>query len=267
MTKKYNKTIIILALCSVFTDFLINTPANIFYPRDRIIHIIISAVIFTVTAHMVNAVNFKIDILKFIAIVALTIRLICFVYKFSEYFRKFYGNNTANIIVFTIIVFVMVFKINKKNISQLGAFYIIANFMVLILFAADLKKVGIVNLYSVNADFNFNFSKLTIFFDIFTISIVSEDKISKWKNQKSFIFISTAVFAAITLFQGFCIKGDLLYSLSPLQSVLQILSGNTIKRYDYVFNLFFTFNYFGAIILYSIAVKKLVNTEKCIEKD
>ena len=267
MTEKYNQTIIILAFCSAFTDFLTNTPADAFYPRDRIIHTIISALIFMFVAYIINSINFERAVLQHISIIIFIIRLVFISYKFSSYFRMFYGNSTVGIVLFTIIVFIMVIGMNDNNISQIGGFYIIVNIIMLVLFIIFIDKADAVNIYTIDNEFNLSFEKIFVLFDVFTISVISENKMSKWKNQKKYIVLCVLAFAGIILVQGLCIKGELLYSLSPLQAVLQILSGKTVKRYDYLMNLFFIFNYFGAIVLYSTAVRKLLNAERYFEKN
>ncbi|MBQ6928802.1 MAG: hypothetical protein IJN27_00645 [Oscillospiraceae bacterium] len=85
--------------------------------------------------------------------------------------------------------------------------------------------------------------------------------------QKNFLLAVLFAFTGITLLQGLCIKGNLLYSLSPLQALVQIFSGEVVKRYDYFFAVMFTVNYFGAIMLYVLAVIKLIDKEKAVEKN
>lgn len=261
MTEKYTNTITILTFCSAFTDFLIITPADYLYPRDRIVHIMISSAIFLIVAQMINKIDFNKLFFKFTAVILLSARLVLLVVGYSGYFRIFYGNSTVGIAIFTALILFMAIRLRSENISLMGDFYISVNILMFVLLMFSLKNISASNICSVNSDFIFSLQKLFVFFDVFTISVALYDKNRKWQIQKRFVAVSTAVFILISFFQGFCIKGDMLYSISPLQSLLQIFSGNTVKRYDYIFNLFFAFNYFGAVILYSVTLKKLFKSE------
>ena len=105
MINKYNKTIVVLAFCSAFTDFLIAVPVNELYPRDRIVHIIISSAIFVMIGHILNKIDFSENFLKNTAVLVLAARLVWLIYGFCEYFRIFYGNNTGGILFFTAVTF------------------------------------------------------------------------------------------------------------------------------------------------------------------
>ena len=251
----------------VFTDFLIAVPLEIFYPRDRIIHIIISALVFLLIACVINIINSDSLFFRITVFVLLSAKMIFLIYGFSEYFRMFYGNGNFGIVTLTIVIFVMIFKMNDKSLGQTGGFYIVSNFILITMLIMCAKRIDVINIHSTGKTFEFSADKLFLFFDVFTISAISSDKKTKFRIQKRYIVISSVVFIFISILQGLSIKGELLYSLSPLQSLIQIFSGNTVRRYDYIFNLFFTFNYFGAVIMYSAVLKKILNTEKYFENN
>lgn len=266
MTKKYNQSITILAFCSALIDFLVTVPPEMIYPRDRIIHILISAVGFMFIAYLTDKINFYNKFFRITAFLLISVKIIFMVYRYSEYTRMLYGNSTWEIIFFTAAVFVMVQRINDNSIGQVGSFYIFANVLLFILLIVSAHRMKAINIYSLNNTFEFSAGKLFWFFDVFTISVMTENTKAKKSSQKQYIALSTAVFMIITVIQGLNIKGNLLYSLSPLQSLMQIFSGTTVKRYDYIFNLFFTFDYLGAIIMYSAALKKIYGLEGNVEK-
>ncbi|MBQ5312511.1 MAG: hypothetical protein J6J58_04735 [Oscillospiraceae bacterium] len=66
----------------------------------------------------------------------------------------------------------------------------------------------------------------------------------------------------ITILQGLCVSGNMLYSISPLQALPQIFFTETIKRYDYIFTIYYTFDYFAAVMLYTWSIKTLMPKTK-----
>ena len=73
----------------------------------------------------------------------------------------------------------------------------------------------------------------------------------------------SAVFiVSIKLLQGLCIKGNMMYSITPLQSLFQIYSGNTIKRIDYYLAVVQSVNYFTTVSMYIAVIKKALIQRK-----
>lgn len=73
---------------------------------------------------------------------------------------------------------------------------------------------------------------------------------------------SLCFIVSVTLLQGLCIKGNMMYSITPLQSLFQIYSGNTIKRIDYYLAIVQSVNYFVTVILYIATIKTALNLKK-----
>ncbi|MBQ6896032.1 MAG: hypothetical protein IJN69_02350 [Oscillospiraceae bacterium] len=70
---------------------------------------------------------------------------------------------------------------------------------------------------------------------------------------------------AVTLLQGFAVKGNMMYSITPLQAISQIISGTTVRRFDYIITIFQSVNYFAAIIFYVWAIKNIFNRGEKVE--
>ena len=58
----------------------------------------------------------------------------------------------------------------------------------------------------------------------------------------------------------------MLYSIAPMQSLFQIYSGVTVRRFDYVFTVLQSINYFAMIMLYVWTIKCVCKKETIVEK-
>lgn len=268
MSKTYNYSIIALSVCSALVDLWVISPDELFYTRDRILHLIISFVIALCVCFVLKNARFDTGVLKYTALVMIAFRIGWIVYNFIQYFHIFHGSNTIGIIIFTVIVFFTVWNFEKDKLQQMYVFFTVFNAAMLFLFLAlSFKHLNVINLYSNELTFNFEPQKLFVFFDVVTISVLTEKGKNRINCHKKYLFISVMLMLLFTVVQGMCVKGNMLYSLSPLQALTQIFSTQTVKRFDYVFTVFNTLNYFGAVILYTSAVKYGFKREKNFEKN
>lgn len=265
---KYNSGITMLAFCSAFTQFMMSEPDTAMFPKERICGIVISCLISFLLALIINIINFKINIFRYIALSMIFFRLVYMVYRYVQYYQTFYGSGSAGIILLTITVAALLIVYKNTAAAPIYDFFLISNilmiFALIIMSAGRLNAANIYSLYSINNDC---LDTASVFFDVFTIAVFAADKKDRVYMQKNFLLAVLFAFTGITLLQGLCIKGNLLYSLSPLQALVQIFSGEVVKRYDYFFAVMFTVNYFGAIMLYVLAAIKLIDKEKAVEKN
>ncbi|MBQ7816772.1 MAG: hypothetical protein IJ339_05415 [Oscillospiraceae bacterium] len=268
MSKTYNYSIIALAVCSALVDFWVISPDELFYTRDRILHLIISFVIALCICFVFKNARFDIGVLKYTALVMIAFRTVWIIYNFIQYFHIFHGSNTVGIIIFTYIVFFTVWNFEKDKLQQIYIFFTAFNVVMVFLFLLlSFKYLNVINLYSNELKFNFEPQKLFAFFDVITLSMLTARGKKRINCHKKYLFISVTLMLLFTVVQGMCIKGNILYSLSPLQALTQIFSTQTVKRFDYVFTVFNTFNYFGAVILYASALKYGLKRENNFEKN
>lgn len=268
MTKRYNYSLVFLAFCGAFTDFLcLNNNLQI-YPRDRMIHLFLSYAISIIAAYIAADISLDKLYLRIVLIIAIVLRCVLLFFNMSKYFQIFYGNNTITILIFTFISSILIWNFEKEKFSQTYSFFIIINILMFLLFAVlSFTKVNVVNLYSTNLEFNFSFSKLFLFFDILSLTALTNNASDRLYTIKNYLLLSLVVFQLITLFQGLCVGGNMLYSTTPLQSLIQVFSGKTVKRYDFIFTIFFLINYFAAFMLNIFALNVLVKKERIIEKN
>ena len=86
----------------------------------------------------------------------------------------------------------------------------------------------------------------------------------KQRTKTTGVYIISGVLFAfgITVLQGLCIRGNVLYNISPLQALIQVFSTKTIMRFDYIFTIWGTLVYFGAVMLYMWVIKNILNNIK-----
>ena len=251
--------IVALAICSALTDFLILSNKQIIFPRDRICNLLISFIIALLGSFCCVKINFEKNIVKIISIALIVIRAMYLMVAFAAYICIFHGLNRLEIFVFTIIIFAVIFEMEDNNICRINIFFVLTNIVfasTIILLCAG--KINVANIYANELNVNFSIGKLFIYFDILTVLILLKDDKRKLQITNKFVVITTIVFIFLTVVQGMSVKGNLMYILSPLQTLSQIFSTSNIRRYDYIFTAFFLINYFGAVILYSRALKLLL---------
>ena len=123
------------------------------------------------------------------------------------------------------------------------------------------------NIYSNGTEVVFSLSKIYVFFDIFTLTVIVNSTKERVYVQKRYMLYSAVFIVAITLLQGLCIKGNMMYSITPLQSLFQIYSGNTIKRIDYYLAVVQSVNYFTTVSMYFAVIKKaLIQVKETINE-
>ncbi|MEG2192878.1 MAG: hypothetical protein RRX95_06350 [Oscillospiraceae bacterium] len=156
---------------------------------------------------------------------------------------------TNLIITVVVIIYLVNFYDSHSAQMALPLFFIISIMFVMILILNG-EKLNAVNIYSQNQEITIGYCDVTMFDYLIPLSIILKDKPKQAKSKTiKFIIFSTLFFIVVTIFNGMCLEGNILYSLTPLQSIFQFTDSSLIKRYDHIFTLFIYFGYFGALIV------------------
>ncbi len=251
--KKYSvNSITTLAFCCAMVDFLTFSNQGFLFPRDRIFHTVISSAISFFIVYIFQYVNIKNGYIKIIAVVFSVWRMCSLYLEFIDYFSKFHGSNKVSITILTIFLIVTICKFMDNKNYEIYVFFIIINVLLTVLMIIlSVPEINTMNLYCNKTDFNFEYNKLPIFWEIIAIPMFFNNKSERISSSKKYILVSTCIIIATTILQGLCVQGNMLYSVSPLQSLMQVFTTDTVRRFDYIITMFQTFNYFGAIILYT----------------
>ncbi|MBQ3008846.1 MAG: hypothetical protein IJD80_04570, partial [Oscillospiraceae bacterium] len=163
-------------------------------------------------------------------------------------------NFTATFILLFVLSSLPNIRINKLALPvSLLVFILVARAIVL-----NIKKVNPINLYSTRilgkaGDYN-----ITLFDYIIPLNIICRDNLScSRKNVISFIILQFFTEIMLSIYAFSCLKGNLLYSISPLQMLFRISNGVLIDNFDAIFNLLLYFAYFSAIIVLMYAYNRI----------
>lgn len=253
-----------LSFSATMLDFFLINGDMLYFPRDRIIHNAISVLAAGGTAVLLNFINKDNTVFKITAAVIIALKALITAKEFIGYYNSFHGADTFAIICFTAMIIIAFFKLLYKRTHCLYSLFVFINVSILILTVIlCIDKFNVANIYTETA-FDFKYNKLFVFFNILPIYIIAEDKKKEFSAQKSYLLLSFAVIAFITVLQGLCINGNMLYRLSPLQALVQIFYTDTVARFDYCFTILQSFNYFASVILYSWAIGALLNRRKYV---
>ena len=258
MSKSYNNSIVTLAFGATMVNFMIYSSGQPIYPRERIINIIFGAVIVSVLCLMFKNLDLNNIAVKYTLSAIISVKLMLTLFQIIKYYYVFYGSYTFSVIAFSVISIVMAVKMDQYNLSNTYIFYLFVNvvlWMSVFMFSAD--KLNVINIYNIDADFTLSCYGVYLFFDALPLSVLIP-KGGRTASQNKYIVLSATAMVLLTLLQGLCIRGQLLYTLTPIQALFQIFSGKTVKRIDYLFTILQTINYFGAVTLYAFSVKHLV---------
>ncbi|MBP1550963.1 MAG: hypothetical protein J6C04_01665, partial [Oscillospiraceae bacterium] len=104
MTKTNIYTITVLSFCSALLDFMMMTDIQAVFPRDRIIHIFISAMIAAAAILLFKNIKYENKTAKIIATSVIIFRMLILFKNFAVFFHTFHGSNTVGIVIFSLTV-------------------------------------------------------------------------------------------------------------------------------------------------------------------
>lgn len=266
MVKSNANCVVALAVCGAFTQFLISENNFEFFPRDRVINIFVSLAVFTVISYILSEIQFDNNAVKLLILGYFIWRIFITTVIFANFFTVFYGANALGIYILTATVFVLAYRPQQGKICGIYMFFVVINIiMVLMITLLSADKINTMNIYANDVGFKFSLKKMTIWPELLPVAFIIPKGKLRLKSQQKYLYITAAFFVFITLLQGLCVRGNMLYSLTPLQSLMQIFSSDTVKRFDYLLAVFYSINFMGGIMLYTIAIKCIFSKENVSE--
>ena len=169
--------------------------------------------------------------------------------KMWNYMKLYHGQTTANsTVLVTIFTVILLSYIKDSRLSQLYfPLSISVAVLLFIVFILNVDKISSYNLYN---QYQNNGLALNVTLFDYIVPYVIAVKTTGANAKKDAIytlFFTTMTFIAITLFAFMSVKGNILYSLSPLQMLFQVSSTKLIRNFDALFNYIVYFSYFGAL--------------------
>ena len=190
-TKLY--TIIIFSFASAMVDFLTLQQKEIIFPRDRIIHTILSALIACAVVFILKNVNITDKASKTIAVAIILCRVWYLWHSFTGFFHTFYGSDIVAVTATTILLTILYCRYGYSGTKQMYSFFAAFNItLVLLVILLSAGRMNPANVYSNSNDFVFSFQKLFVFFDVVTIVLLCDNKNERICAQKGYIVLTTA---------------------------------------------------------------------------
>ena len=266
--RKYSvNSITTLTFCCAMIDFLTFSYEGFLFPRDRIFHITISSFVAIFSIYVLQYIDYDKMYVRILLVGFAVYRMVSIYLKFIDYFSTFHGSNKVAITILTAFLILTICKFMGYKNYEIYIFFIMLNVVssaLIILLSLD--QINTMNLYSNDISFSFKYNKLPIFWELLAIPTFFEDKNDRINSSKKYVIITTSFMIIATLLQGLCVQGNILYSAPPLQSIMQIFTTETVRRFDYILTIFQTFNYFGAIMLYTWLLKGMYTKIKGVQK-
>ena len=173
-------------------------------------------------------------------------------YALGKYVEVFHSRNISiTLFITTGIILIYLVNFYDSHFAQ-GAVPLFCGIvlMILLVLLLNISKASAVNIYSHNPKYSINLYDITFFDWIIPVSIILKEKGEKAKpHVYKTIFLICGVFIVVAIMQGLCIRGNSLYSLSPLQALFQISTSKLIKRYTYIYTLLLYMGYFASLMI------------------
>lgn len=249
-----------MVLCYAFLSFAVLIPNE----KMNIINWITSLAFNTAIYTVYSLFLIKNSTLKPLASLIILIYLIYIlsarIRTIYQYLKLYHGNNSAAHILFITLLFILIIVADKNlQIYKMAPIFVCA----IILFAAILLIINFKNINAYNLYFHkkseiIEINNVTLFDYIIPMAVIA-NSIEGYKKYQAIYTVNLISYVLIILiFISFSVfKGDLLYSLSPLQCIIQVSQTNLINNYDAMFNFLICFIYFGSILLILWAYKVL----------
>ncbi len=184
-----------------------------------------------------------------------------YIYNYNNYIKTYHSGilQWGNIIltIGLIIIFCSMGRIKSEKFIY--PFAILVLLMIAATIILNIKNFSAANLYRRTPTLkNLDFFNITLFDYIIPLNVLVNEKDKNIKKSAiSSVFWSFILVLIIIVLNFGCLKGDLLYSISPLQSLFRISTGNIVRNFDALFNYCLYFAYATGILLICCAYMKI----------
>lgn len=253
-------SIYILALCYSVFSFAMAVPSEKMSVYDWIVSIVLNGILYVFLSLIIFTDRKPQPIADLILLIYILL-LIAKQLNYLNNYMKIYHRQTStfgNIVITVVLLFIFSSMGYTKTAGLASPSAALTIILIVMLIFLNIGKINPANLnakYSLNTITYFN---VTLFDYIIPMSLALYGGGKDTKKKAVFtVIIQMFVLIILTVVAFSCIKGDLLYSISPLQILFQVSSGNLIKNFDAIFNLLLYFSYFSSILLLVCAYSKI----------
>ena len=239
-----------ISLCFMLFSFAVYIPDKAVTVHTCILSAALYCVIFSAVLKIISVPENRI-------ISAVTAAYLLFlmsrqIYLINNYLAIYHRNTWQSGSTLLVLLFLgMLLPLKERGIGRLSDFiFILGIVFVVLIFAINGDKFNPVFLYQEGRRANTDIGYVTLFDFVLPLGICISGK-KRGKNRHSTLFMTFFLLMIVFLavFAYGCIKGSMLYSISPLQIVFQISSSRLVKNYDGIFTLCVLFMFYGSVIL------------------
>ncbi len=267
MPKIKSNALVYLCFCYSIFSFATTILDKTIYTKEWIVYIIInSALTLIVSILLINIkeYNFFQDL---ILVSFIIFSITKHIKNFSEYINITHNDYSLfNILFLSGIVIIYLFSFHSESLRRISP--IVFNmiiFMLIITFALNINKIVAVNIYTQPQNYYLSLRYIQVFDWVIPLCILYDEKKEDKKKIFTFIIINALALITISILTGLILRGDILYSLSPLHSLFTISKGVIIQRYDYLFTVFLIIAFFCVLLLNIGSVNKIRNRQEKIK--
>ncbi len=259
MIKSKQNSLFYLCFSYSIFDFATTILKSEIYTFEWVVSVLISTILSLIIA---NIIRINLNENKMLDIVLITYSfkvIISYIFRFSNYIEKTHSQNSILSLFFlTGIIMIYLFKFHKESIDRISPILLfITLVMLLMVFLLNYNKIQTVNLYTQEKNLLLNTNAIKIYeWIIPLIFLYKKEKNNDFKINK-FIIFNGFLLVFISVFSGLAIRGDVLYSYSPLHSLFLVTRGVTIQRFDYVLTIFLVVCFFSMILLNIALINKI----------
>ncbi len=242
----------ITAFVYILFSYAVILPPGVMTLDNWIITLALNFTVTVLTA-LITVNNRKIlplaDLILLIYILFLISRTIA---GMNSYMKVYHRQSPVwvNIVITTVLIIILCRYKSVETEKLAMPVCVLALFILVMIVFLNIFKANPANLYSNNNISEAERYNVTMFDFIIPMAVILNYRNSaNRKRTLSFIFLTGFTLISVTIFIFSCIKGNLLYSISPLQMAFQISSGTQISNFDAYYSFFLWFCYFGSIIL------------------
>ncbi len=262
MIKNKQNSLIYLSFAFSIFDFATTLLNNTIYTFEWVASIGVS----TILSFLVLFISLKIKknskVINWILIIYSFTIIIRYLIRFSEYIDiKHSTNSLLSISILSFFIIIYLFKFHKESFERISPIILlVVIIMLLMAFVLNYDKIQAVNIYIQDRMLLLNVNIIKVYDWVIPLAILYKNEKCNNKKCYSFLFLNSIILVFISIFRGLCIRGEILYSYSPLHSIFTISKGETIQRFDYIFTVFLIICFFSVLLL-NIALINKIKTE------
>ncbi|MBR5520814.1 MAG: hypothetical protein IKU54_02350 [Oscillospiraceae bacterium] len=174
----------------------------------------------------------------------------------NSYMQMYYSRHSVIItVIVTLLMLILLKGMTQLSLERLALpVAYIGLFMIMLIFLLNCNKVNPINLYSSDTAVYASEINVTLFDYIIPLALMTDYNTKK--DRIFFIKLNTFIvfiISILTILVFSCLKGDIMYSISPLQIAFQLPVGLQIFNFEAIYSCFLWFCYFSGLILLTIS--------------